>query len=422
MFQMLMNGIRGIGRLFSNEYRRYSDVKKPSSRDGSRGHCAVPPVLCKLLLVAVMLTALPVYAQLQPTFGDAMMTSDRNTIVNWTQPTGVVVQNVSITYIWTCAAGSRPYTLPVPATPPAGATTATVAGFTTWNNVGCPENANPPNFGNISLGYQVNGTGPVLVVSRSYTFGAATPPGLLACTLAATPSSISAGSTSTLTASCSPGVITEVFSYAWSGGTCAGTSAATCVVTPSASTTYTVAGINSAGTGASARATVTVAPRAPNPSQTVAPPPANQSAYTVTTGQMPTAAVTTTATGTLGNATLIVTLDLSRILSGGSFAAQGQFAAGYNIYVFALLPSGVLGLASPTFITLSATRGWTVLSLPVAAYMEGLAQNATNLVQIEILRGLDVTGLVGTEFYVGYGTSDTEMLTSGRYRGVYKVQ
>jgi hypothetical protein len=54
--------------------------------------------------------------------------------------------------------------------------------------------------------------------------------------------------------------------------------------------------------------------------------------------------------------------------------------------------------------------------------MEGLAQNATNLVQIAILQGLNVTGLVGTEFYIGYGTSDTEMLTSGRYRGVYKVQ
>ena len=74
------------------------------------------------------------------------------------------------------------------------------------------------------------------------------------CTLTATPASISAGDTSTLTANCSPAAT----SYVWTGGTCAGTRAASCVVTPSASTTYTVAGINSAGTGAAASATVTV--------------------------------------------------------------------------------------------------------------------------------------------------------------------
>jgi hypothetical protein len=33
-----------------------------------------------------------------------------------------------------------------------------------------------------------------------------------------------------------------------------------------------------------------------------------------------------------------------------------------------------------------------------------------------------MTSLLGTEFYLGYGTSDDEMLSSGRYRGVYKVQ
>ena len=126
--------------------------------------------------------------------------------------------------------------------------------------------------------------------------------------------------------------------------------------------------------------------------------------------------------GTFGNATLVVTLDLSRILSGGSFAAQGQFAAGYNIYVVALLPSGVLGLPSATWFVYPASGAWTALGSPIAAYMEGLAQNATHSVEIKILQGMDLTAMVGAEIYVGYGTSDTEMLTSGRYRGVYKVQ
>jgi len=79
-------------------------------------------------------------------------------------------------------------------------------------------------------------------------------PSAPACTLTATPASISPGDTSTLTANCSPAAT----SYVWTGGTCAGTRAASCVVTPSASTTYTVAGINSAGAGAAASATVTV--------------------------------------------------------------------------------------------------------------------------------------------------------------------
>jgi hypothetical protein len=167
-------------------------------------------------------------------------------------------------------------------------------------------------------------------------------------------------------------------------------------------------------------------PVATNPNQPVAPPPTVQTAFTATTGRMPTAAVATEAVGTLGSTTLRVTLDLSRVLSGGSFAANGQFAAGYNIYVLALVPAGVLGLREATWIMLAATtpttRAWAVLRSPVGAYMEGLAQGAVSQIVIGILENLDVTGLLGTEFYVGYGTDDREMLTSGRYRGVYIVR
>lgn len=168
-------------------------------------------------------------------------------------------------------------------------------------------------------------------------------------------------------------------------------------------------------------------PVAVNPNQPAAAPPAVQTAYSATTGRMPSAAVTTDAGGTLGSTTLRVTLDLSKVLSGGSFAANGQFAAGYNIYVVALVPAGVLGLRDATWLMLSATtpntHAWAALSSPVGAYMEGVAQGAANqLVQISILQNLDVTGLLGTEFYLGYGTSDMEMLLSGRYRGVYIVR
>src|SRR5674476_1172097 len=62
----------------------------------------------------------------------------------------------------------------------------------------------------------------------------------LLCTLTAIPGSIPKGGTSTLTASCNPAAT----SYSWTGGTCAGTTAASCTVTPSVTTTYSLTGSN----------------------------------------------------------------------------------------------------------------------------------------------------------------------------------
>jgi hypothetical protein len=162
---------------------------------------------------------------------------------------------------------------------------------------------------------------------------------------------------------------------------------------------------------------VAIAPTTPLP-----PPPTTQTVFAAPTGKLPTAAVSVSPSGTFGNATLAVTLDLSKVLAGGSFAGLGQFAAGYNIYVAALVPSGALGLSSATWFVLPATRTWAQLGSPIAAYMQGLAPDATDRVVISILSGLDVTGLVGAEIYIGYGLSDTEMLAANRYRGIYKVQ
>ncbi|OGA16451.1 MAG: hypothetical protein A3H32_08470 [Betaproteobacteria bacterium RIFCSPLOWO2_02_FULL_63_19] len=138
---------------------------------------------------------------------------------------------------------------------------------------------------------------------------------------------------------------------------------------------------------------------------------------------MPADAVSVSPSGTFGSATLVVALDLSKVLAGGFSAAQGRFAATYNVYVAALVPSGVLGLSDASwFVLYPATRAWGELGSPIAAYLEGIAENATNFVEISILQEMDVTGLVGSEIYIGYGTSDTEMLLERRYRGVYKVQ
>ncbi|MDP4027494.1 MAG: DUF4214 domain-containing protein [Gallionella sp.] len=97
-----------------------------------------------------------------------------------------------------------------------------------------------------TVGFKLDGSGSV-----SGNCGTAAMP---ACTLTATPATIAAGGSSTLTASCSPAAT----SYVWTGGSCAGTSAASCTVTPAATTTYTVKGSNSSGSGNTASATVTI--------------------------------------------------------------------------------------------------------------------------------------------------------------------
>jgi hypothetical protein len=165
-------------------------------------------------------------------------------------------------------------------------------------------------------------------------------------------------------------------------------------------------------------------PVATDPNQLVAPAPTAQTAYTVSAGRLPEAAVNTSATGTLGRASLSVALDLSKIPLEGSFAAQGQFAAGYNVYVAALVPAGVLSLPNVTWFMLRPTPdGWAMLASPIAAYLQGVAQDAGSpIVQVLILENLDVTALLGSEIYVGYGLDSDEMLAQGRYRGVYIVR
>lgn len=165
-------------------------------------------------------------------------------------------------------------------------------------------------------------------------------------------------------------------------------------------------------------------PVATEPERPVAPPPMVQTDYTAPAGQLPEAAVTTSATGTLERASLSVTLDLSRIPLGGSFAAQGQFAAGYNVFVAALAPAGVLSLPDATWFMLRPIPdGWSMLASPIAAYLQGVAQGAASLlVSVSILENIDLTALLGSEIYVGYGLDSNEMLAQGRYRGVYIVR
>src|ERR1035437_4934581 len=72
------------------------------------------------------------------------------------------------------------------------------------------------------------------------------------CALSANPAIISAGASSTLTASCSPAAT----SFEWTGGTCDGTTSSNCTVTPSVTAPYSVIGIVAGATSNAASTAV----------------------------------------------------------------------------------------------------------------------------------------------------------------------
>ncbi|MFZ1765078.1 MAG: hypothetical protein WAT68_00165 [Candidatus Nitrotoga sp.] len=100
-------------------------------------------------------------------------------------------------------------------------------------------------------GYSADANGNLTVTCSSDT--GQPPTEAPSCTLTASPSTISVGSTSTLIASCSPAAT----SYEWTGSTVTGGSR---TVSPTSTTTYSVAGINSIGKGNTAAKEIIVTP------------------------------------------------------------------------------------------------------------------------------------------------------------------
>ena len=158
-----------------------------------------------------------------------------------------------------------------------------------------------------------------------------------------------------------------------------------------------------------------------DPAKPLTKPPVAQTSYVVTSGAMADDAATTNVEGTLGNATVTVQLDLSKVLPA-SFAAD----ASYNVYVAALVPGRQLARAVDLwFVGVKAvdTTDWQELTSPIASYLQNVALGSVDQqILIEIVRDTDITTLIGTEVYIGYGTSDDEMLRERRYRGVFIVE
>lgn len=101
-------------------------------------------------------------------------------------------------------------------------------------------------------GFNVDANGN-LTVTCADTGPAPTPTEAPSCTLTASPTSITTGSISTLIANCSPAAT----SFAWTGTNFTGSSG---TVNPTSTTSYSVTGTNSAGTGNTTSVVVTVTP------------------------------------------------------------------------------------------------------------------------------------------------------------------
>lgn len=109
------------------------------------------------------------------------------------------------------------------------------------------------------------------------------------------------------------------------------------------------------------------------------------------------------------------------ITGAGTFAAatdSGRFAAAYNVYVAATVPSG----GTPLHFQLDSSNSWSALRWPMADFMRGVALNIQDdVVTAQIFRDVDLSQLAGAEILVGYGTDPDEMAGSGRFRTIFTV-
>lgn len=129
----------------------------------------------------------------------------------------------------------------------------------------------------------------------------------------------------------------------------------------------------------------------------------------------------TYATGGLNSKTLYA--DFRGIIPSGLFASttgNGTFAAGYNVYVAANVPS----ITGSPYFQMDANNNWAPLALPMTEFLRSVALDSqANLVRAQVLQNADLSSpqLVGASIIVGYGTDTEEMLRNARYRTIFTV-
>lgn len=149
--------------------------------------------------------------------------------------------------------------------------------------------------------------------------------------------------------------------------------------------------------------------------------------FSVPQGVIPISRVTVSAAGSLDNRTLSVELRIpedasTRNSPPRSISASRETTSALQVFIVALVPGGVL-TPIPVILLKDEAGSWGPVAFPLAAFLRNISLGSQDTrVLLEILKDDNVNSLVGTEFYIGYGTSGDEMLASQRYRGVYKIK
>lgn len=202
----------------------------------------------------------------------------------------------------------------------------------------------------------------------------------------------------TLSATCTPAAT----SYVWTGGACANTTGPTCVVSPAATTSYSVAGRNAGGTGRADRKTVVVATQP----------------FPVT--------VTSNITPTSSTATALVQ------------PRPQDAGAATSIYVFAHVPLNRVSSIAPDgtdgpkrFEKADATSECVLAQLlsngqligvttaSMQAYVTGVLSSQGQ--SVNILNNVPTPNIAGATFFVGYGSTATLMFSNGTFQGVVTI-
>ena len=120
---------------------------------------------------------------------------------------------------------------------------------------------------------------------------------------------------------------------------------------------------------------------------------------------------------TLGSNMYFGAIDLG-VLAAGTFSASGP----YKVYVAAIISSEITGVPAGIYL-LDTNRNWSYYSGgSLREYVSNVTLDQTQHYFVSILDGMNLTGLIGTQILVGYGTDDQEMLAAQRYREIYVVQ
>ena len=273
---------------------------------------------------------------------------------------------------------------------------AAVSG-TTSNNGRTISFAAPSTPGSYTYKATVTNPNGTAVVSFPLTVNATVAPPV--CNITASAGSVSPGTSVTLTANCTPGAN----SYAWTGGTCASVTTASCTATPTATTTYGVAGINAGGRGPTSSVVVTVAAQIfpITPSATVTPTNTNATAQIQPAPR---------DVGTNASIFVFAHAPLSLLAkSAAKFGSRGapvQQLDGPDLCVLAQVDPATGGLVPVTADTMRAL-------------ITGVLGSQTQL--ITIINNVPTPVVAGAAFFVGYGPNAGTMLNSGTYQGVVVV-